>query len=93
MAFPRGTNISSFDAEGHNGGGVSGFTAWSMSRSVANFHANKSGIGGVVLKKQFRASDTFPSPDIFHELEVLVPGIVVGASVSKPNTPGTPTAY
>ena len=49
MAFPRGTNTSSFDIEVQNGGGVTGFTSWSMSRSVANFHANKAGPGGVCL--------------------------------------------
>ena len=93
MAVPRGLNVGSLDADAHNGGAISGFTSWSLSLAVANYHANKAGAGGVVLTQQFLSSQTFPSPDNYSELEILVPGIVTGARVSKPSGPGSPTAY
>ena len=90
-AVPAGGNAT---PEQFNGGNYKGpFTAWSMSRSVANYHANKEGEGGVVLIKQFLMKQTVPSPDNFDELEVLVPGVVKGALPTKPTGPGTRTAY
>lgn len=90
MAVPWGTGLS---AEAQNGGAPTGFTSWTLAIGVANYHANKTGPGGVVLTKTFFSSQTMPSPDNYGELEVLVPGIVTGAKVSKPTGPGNPTAY
>jgi RHS repeat-associated protein len=82
------------DPEMHNLGDYKCiFTSWSMSKAVANYHANKHGPGGLVLEKKFRWSETVPSPDNFAELEMLVPGVVTGAKVGPPNGPGSPTGY
>jgi RHS repeat-associated protein len=77
-----------------NGGIPSYFTSWTISKSVANFHAYKSyPYAGVVLMKRFKLTETVPSPDNYDEFEVLIPGIVTGAKVMIPNNTGTPTAF
>lgn len=91
MAVPAGGHN---DPEAHNGGNYKSiFTSWSMSKAVANYHANKKGIPGVVLTKQFNLTELVPSPDAHFELEMLVPGTVTGAQVGPPSGPGSPTAY
>ncbi|ALR31181.1 hypothetical protein ATE47_11910 [Chryseobacterium sp. IHB B 17019] len=93
QAWPYDLNGHS-NPEAHNGGNFkSKFTSWTMSPAVANYHANKSGQQGVVLKKTFPIINTVPSPDAYDEMEVLVPGIVTGATVTTPTGPGSPTAY
>lgn len=80
--------------EGHNGGNYkSAFTSWTISPSVANYHANKNGPMGIVLIKRFPLKNTIPSPDEYDELEVLIRGSVYGALPTRPTGPGTPTAY
>ena len=80
--------------EAHNGGNYKSiFTSWTRSPAVANYHANKNGSSGVVLKKTFPILSTVPSPDAYDEMEVLVPGIVKGATVTSPTGPGFPRAY
>ncbi|QLG46780.1 Ig-like domain-containing protein [Costertonia aggregata] len=81
--------------DAHNGGNtLSIFTSWTLSRSVADYHATKAHpYLGVVLVKRFRLTQTVPSPDNFSELEMLVPGVVKGAQVTKPLGFGTRTAY
>ena len=69
------------------------FTSWALSTRVADYHANKDEPGGIVLQKTTSLSRTVPSPDNFHELEVLIPGIVVGAKVTTPKGPGGRSAY
>ncbi|HEY3402416.1 MAG TPA: RHS repeat-associated core domain-containing protein [Ohtaekwangia sp.] len=91
MAVPFGGTATD---EMHNGGNFeSVFTSWSMSKSVANWHANKHGPGGLVLEKKFRWSETVPSLDEYQELEVLIPGTVSGAKVGPPTGVGTPKAF
>jgi len=94
MAVPYGLNGGHSDPEAHNTGSYNSiYTSWSMSRGVADYHANKGKQPGVVLMKKFMLHETVPSPDEHHELEVLVPGIVRGADVQRPLGRGTPTAY
>ncbi|MDW9380155.1 hypothetical protein GFU89_08125 [Chryseobacterium sp. JV558] len=80
--------------EDHNGGNFKSlFTSWTISPAVANYHANKKGAGGVVLIKTISLKNTVPSPDNYDELEILIPGVVKGATVIAPTGPGSPTAY
>ncbi|MBK1895626.1 DUF6443 domain-containing protein [Chryseobacterium paridis] len=82
------------DPERHNGGDFKSlFTSWTLSLGVANYNANKNGPGGVVLIKQIPLNHTVPSPDHYDELEVLIPGVVRGATVIAPTGPGSPRAF
>lgn len=57
----------------HNGGNYKSiFTSWSLSRGIADYHANKGVPGGVVLIKSFHYYQVTTSPDNYNELEVLV---------------------
>ena len=91
MVVPHGGNATF--AQQNAGNYQSEFTSWTMHRGVANYHANKRGLGGVILEKTFKLAETVPSPNVFAELEVLVPGTVTGAKVISSMEPGTPTAY
>ena len=94
IATPAGTWSGEEAVDAHNGGNYNTiYTSWTISRSVANHHAYKSGTPGVVLIKTFKISQTVPSPDIFNEAEYLILGIVTGAKVTRPNNKGTPTAW
>lgn len=79
IAVPRGGNASS---EQHSAGNTASiFTSWSMSRGVANGFA---GENGVVLSKQFKPSQmVIPNTEFPNEHEILVPGVVRGANVTK----------
>jgi hypothetical protein len=69
----------------HNmGNNFSIFTSWSVYKLTAQMWATSNGPGGLVLTKQFSATEIVPSPDIFSEGEVLIPGVVTGATVTKP---------
>ncbi len=94
MAVPRNLESGHSDPELHNAGGnESIFTSWTWARTVANYHANKRGAGGVVLTKKFRRSETIPTSDAFLEGEILIIGIVTGADVAPPNSPGSPSIF
>ncbi len=91
MAIPRG---GSDDPELHSGGNsFTNYTSWSLSRGVAQWHANKRGPGGIILVKKFKLSEITPSIDHFDELEMKVKGIVFGAKPEKALPGGVPTAY
>jgi len=62
-------------------------------KSVAQFQANKTGEGGTILKKQFKLSELTPSPDRYREAEVLVKGVVTGATPQPAPSGGTKTAF
>ena len=52
MVVPAGLNGGHSDAEAHNTGNFNSiYTSWTISRGVADYHANKGGQPGVVLKK------------------------------------------
>jgi len=95
MAIPGSDDPNDWSPDALNGGNSAGnyATAWSESSVVATYHANKRGIGGVLLTKKFKKSDVdlWRSPDIFDELEVAVPGPVFGADVSYPTAKGHPS--
>lgn len=96
MAFPAALMpIGHNSPSAHNSGDNNSiFTSWTISRSVANYHASKDApFKGVVLVKTFELSKTVPSPDIFNELEVLIPGVVKDANVTLPNNPGSRSAF
>ena len=83
-AHPMNLN-STTTAEQHNlGDNNSMFTSWTRRRSVAVGFANQVRRPGVVLVKKFKIGEIVPSPDVFEEEEVLVPGIVRGAIVTPP---------
>lgn len=70
------------------------FTSWTISEDVANYHANKEGLGGVVLQKTFKVGrgpgEAYPTPIPYEywEGEWLVPGVVTGAKAAPPTGPG-----
>lgn len=65
-----------------------------MFRTVADYHANKNGPGGIVLKKVFVLGQYLPNLNYFSsEGEFLVPGAVIGATPMQPLGPGNPTGY
>jgi hypothetical protein len=83
---PKGTKT----ADEHNYGGMaeqSPFTSWTTDRSTAEFHRDKDGPGGLLL----RVETTAPrfeemwswewSKDIFFEEEILLKGIRIGVEV------------
>jgi RHS repeat-associated protein len=79
-ARPRG---GTSDAEDHNEGFTDSiYTSWSTSFSTASWYANRSGQGGVVLTSRIPRSRQIPSIDRFNEGEVLVRGVVSGATVT-----------
>lgn len=89
MAIPRGGNKSPSD---HNRGFTkSKYTSWSTSPTMANRFATKSGVGGVVLVKRFTVSEMTPSPDRHNEGEILIRGIVIGATPVPAVGPTTTT--
>jgi RHS repeat-associated protein len=71
----------------HNlGDNKSVFTSWTTTPWTALSFANSSGLGGIILVKQFNATDITPSPDKFFQGEVLIRGIVTGAvPIPSPN--------
>ncbi|WP_232435010.1 RHS repeat-associated core domain-containing protein, partial [Burkholderia ubonensis] len=80
-------------ASEHNEGGVSDksqFTSWSRSEEIARWHANKSGLGGVLLRVPTGApgkDDCWSwemSDDVFAEDEVLLKGRRTGIEVLTP---------
>jgi len=72
------------DPKKHNEGfNQSIFTSWTISKSVAQMWATSNGSGGIILSKKFNISELVPSPDIFREGEILVPGVVTGAEVNR----------
>ncbi|MBK7883859.1 MAG: hypothetical protein IPJ81_08670 [Chitinophagaceae bacterium] len=91
IATPAGGFAS---AEDHTGGNFNSmYTSWSMFRTVADFHANKSGPGGIVLQKAFLPGQFLPNISISDEGEFLVPGKVTGAIPGPPLGPGNSTGY
>lgn len=92
IATPKGGMA---DAEAHAGGNFnSNFTSWTMFRTVADYHANKRGPGGIVLMKVFFPGQYIPNFTNFSgEGEFLVPGRVTGATIQKPLGPGNPNGY
>jgi RHS repeat-associated protein len=80
-------------AQEHNEGGHSGqsqYTSWSRQKSIAQWHANKDGSGGVLLSAPFGApkeGDCWSwefSDDVYGEDEVLLRGRRSGLGVHKP---------
>jgi hypothetical protein len=89
IAVPVGGDATPFD---HNSGATeSEYTSWSIDKTVANYYGSKKGEGGVVLTKDFKVSELTPSPDQYSEGEVLVRGVVGGATVedAKGGSPST----
>jgi len=79
VATPRGGHSDSFV---HNkGNNASVYTSWTVSPFQANHFATKQGrvSGGIVLIKKVHVSEITRSPDIYHQGEVLLKGIVTGA--------------
>lgn len=77
IAVPQGGHA---DAKRHNlGDNSSVYTSWTTQPWIAYSFANRKGNGGVVLMKRFAIVETTPSPDKFHQGEVLIRGIVKGA--------------
>ncbi len=83
---PRGT----ITPTEHNQGGVeerSPFTSWTHLLSTAQFHRDKNGPGGLLLRVETtspRPQDTWSwewSPDIYFEQEILLRGIRIGVEV------------
>jgi hypothetical protein len=81
--------------EQHAGGNYNSmYTSWTMFRTVADFHANKNGPGGVVLAKPFLPGQYLPNYNFLSgEGEFLIPGKVTGALPTPPLGPGNPTGY
>ena len=80
-------------AQEHNEGGYSGqsqYTSWSRQKSIALWHANKDGSGGVLLSAPFGApkeGDCWSwelSDDVYGEDEVLLKGKRSNLGVHKP---------
>ena len=66
--------------EWHNlGNNRSVFTSWTSSIWLANFFANKTGKGGIILVKHFHESQLVTSPDKHRQNEFLIKGVVIGA--------------
>ena len=85
MATPWGLNGGHDSPMKHNqGNNFSIFTSWSVFKLTAQMWATANGPGGLILTKQFNATEIVPSPDIFREGEVLIPGVVTGATVTRP---------
>jgi hypothetical protein len=89
MVVPGDPNGMISAAE-HNGGGVeewSPFTSWTYRLATAEFHRDKDGPGGLLLRVQ--ATPPGPkekwswewSPDIYFEQETLLKGIRIGVEV------------
>lgn len=79
------------DPKRHNLGNTNSiFTSWSLDRNIANYYANRSGTPGVVLVYRVSPDRMVPSPDFFHQREVLIPGIVTGATITTPTGAGYP---
>jgi hypothetical protein len=85
-----GNAFGTIAPEDHNDGRVSHmspYTSWTYNRAVAEFHARKSGPGGIVLQLPAgppQPGDTWSwewSPDRFGEQEVLLRGKRTGATV------------
>jgi len=77
-------------AEAHNLGGAasaSPFTSWTRDIDIALSHANKDGVGGVLLRvpegapSQFDSWSWEASPDVWYESEVLLRGMREGVDV------------
>ncbi|WP_229417965.1 RHS repeat-associated core domain-containing protein [Pseudoduganella buxea] len=80
-------------AKAHNEGGHSGqsqYTSWSRRKSIAKWHANRDGPGGVLLSAPFGAPKEEEcwswefSDDVYGEDEVLLKGRRTGLGVHKP---------
>jgi len=72
----------------HNWGNTeSNYTSWTTKESVAQKWAQVKGTEGVILEKQFIISETTPSLDKYNEAEILVKGIVTGATVHTVSFP------
>jgi hypothetical protein len=77
------------DMEAHAGGdNLSIWTSWSTSKETARDFAtgvamHMNGIPGIIMSKQFRASEVIPNPynPQAAEAEWLIPGVVYGAKV------------
>ena len=74
----------------HNEGGAqkdSPYTSWTLNRAIAEFHRDKDGPGGLLLRVE--QSEPGPddlwfwewSPDIYGEAEVLMYGVRIGIEV------------
>jgi RHS repeat-associated protein len=81
-AIPRGGTASPQD---HNewDDTRSIYTSWTRSYEWAKYYANRNPGGGVILTAKIPKSRQVKSPDVYREQEVLVTGIVTGASVTK----------
>ncbi|WP_157359670.1 RHS repeat-associated core domain-containing protein [Caldimonas brevitalea] len=85
--------VGGASAQEHNEGGHSGrspYTSWSRQKSIAEWHANKDGPGGILLSAPFGApkdGDCWSwefSDDVYGEDEVLLKGKRSGLGVHKP---------
>jgi len=78
IAKPRGGTATAFE---HNalGNTESPYTSWTTDRAVAEGWATNNSGKGVVLHDEVAPSTLVPSPDVFHEKEVLRTGTVENA--------------
>ena len=58
------------------------YTSWTRSYGIANYWANRSPAGGIILSARIPRSRQVASPDLYREQEVLVTGVVTGANVT-----------
>ena len=73
-------------SEQHNFGDTkSQYTSWTTDLTVAREKASDTSLGGhgLILQKDFSEQELVVSPDYFGESEVLIRGIIVGATVTK----------
>jgi hypothetical protein len=81
MAVPMGFLNGHDDPRRHNGGDINSvFTSWTINKGIAAMMAGRRGWGGIILTKRFHKSQITLSPDKFFQLEVLIRGIVSGAT-------------
>ncbi len=79
IAKPRGGNASVFEHNYYNNT-RSPWTSWTTREDIAEVFAQE---GGVVMRKLFPNTSMIKSPDLFKESEVLIEGVVTGASTRR----------